>query len=663
MDPKLFGRMLLRRRRTVITAVLVVTATVFFGSLRKAPQYVATCQVQFTLTAYDPTDPDSRGYNPIGGPNDFIEYLKSPEIAQRVATQVKLPVAEIAGKVSPSVTPNTTNTFDITIADSEVTPAETTSWSRYGSRREVRAQDICNGYGQQFIAFQLEGAKQFYKTLLKQKTAQLASVRAQVEDYQAELIKRGGEGDRRNLQLVIERDTLLKTSSNLTEKIVGLQDTLTNLTDGGGRFIKPAGPGVRTGADHKKDLLFGLMVGLMFGVMIALARDYLDDTVRDKESTQRELGLPVLAALPLEEEIDGFGEPSGSTIEAARTLRATLASMGFPHEKSTLVVTSTLAKRRSTTLAALAAAVAESGRSVLVLGTDMRGGRTHEAFGIANTVGLANVIRGQIPMERAIRPAPGLDGVYVLPCGPIIGNPGELLSSEEMAMTLRRARRWADVVLLDAPPVLAAADSSILGSYADGVILVVSAGQTNRAQANEAKEQLAAAGARVLGAVLVGSDETTQRADNNYDDFGSMPTYGGWGGSGGYDAGGYVDYYAEEDALTMSAHLGPRSGSRSRAPKKVSASRPGQRPRSSAKAQTVPRNARTTGAKRKPASSASTAGRGSTTARKPASSRTNTATARKNTSAARKPASPARRTTASRSTGARTVRATVKPRR
>ncbi len=659
MDPKLFGRMLLRRRRTVITAVLVVTLTSFMGSLRKSPQYVAGCQVQFTLTAYDPTDPDSRGYNPIGSANDFIEYLKSPEIAQRVASQIKLPVAEVAGKVVPTTPANTTNTFDLTVADSAVTPEERASWARYADKPADRAQDICNGYGQQFIAFQLDGARSYYKKLLSQKTAQLASVRAQVEDYQIELIKRGGEGNRRNLQLVIERDTLLSASSSLTEKIVGLRDTLANLDDGGGRFIKPAGPGERTGADHKKDLLFGLMVGLMFGVGIALTRDYLDDTVRDKESTQRELGLPVLAALPVEEEIDGFGEPSGSIIEAARTLRATLASMGFPHEKSTLVITSTMAKRRSTTLAALAAAVAESGRSVLVLGTDMRGGSTHEAFGIANTVGLANVIRGQIPFERAIRPAPGLEGVYVMPCGPIIGNPGELLSSEEMAMTLRRARRWADVVLLDAPPVLAAADASILGAYADGVILVVSAGQTNRAQANEAKEQLAAAGGRVLGVVLVGSDETTSRADSNYDDFGSMPTYGGWGGSGGYDADGYADYYAEEDALTMSARLGPRNGSRARAPKKVSASRPGQRPRSSAKTQSVPRNARTTTARKPATPSRAKAPARATTAKSPAK-RATTATR----PTPRKTTAPARRTTARpKATSSKTVRATVTSRK
>lgn len=650
MEPKDFGRMLLRRRRTVATAMIVVAATVFFGSLRKDPQYVAACKLQFQATALDPTEDNPKSFNNTGGFQEFSDLLTSGLMAQRVADGLDLPLVQVAGKLNVSI-PATSQTFDLKVVDAAPRGREE-GFKRYTDSNGVfhpgeRAQRICNEYGKQFIAYQLQDARKVYTKLLNRKVAQAADIRRQYRDLTNRIIRKGGEADRRNLDDVVSRDALLQTLGNITQKIAGLDEVLRDGIEGGGRLLNPAGEGVRQGADTKRALMMGLMVGLMFGVGIALVREYLDDTVRDKDSAQRELGLPVLAALPLEEEMDGFGEPSGATIEAARTLRATLASMGFPHEKSMLLVTSTLAKRRSTTLASLAAAVAESGRSVLVLGTDLRGGRTHESFGVANTVGLANVVRGQIPMEKAIRPAPGMEGVYVLPCGPIIGSPGELLSSEEMAMTLRRARRWADVVLLDAPPVLAAADSSILGAYADGVILVVSAGQTNLAQANEAKEQLVAAGARVLGAVLVGTEDTQARSENGYDDFGSMPFGGGYG-SGGYDAGAGMDYYDEMDALTVTARAMPRGGARSSAPKKTAASRPGQRPK--AKTQSVPRNAKTR-----------SGSRGTVTARKPAARTASTrsgTTARK--PAARKTTTPARKTT-SRGTASRTktVRATV----
>jgi capsular exopolysaccharide synthesis family protein len=398
-----------------------------------------------------------------------------------------------------------------------------------------------------------------------------------------------------------------------SQKIEAFRNRLTTGIDGGSTVSAYAGPGQPIGADHKKDFMIAIIVGLMFGIGIALLREYLDDTVRDKDSTQRELGIPVLASLPESEAIDGMDGPSSQTLEAARTLRATLASMGVPNERSMLLITSSLAKGRSATLVSLASALAESGRSVLVIGSDFRGARTHEAFGVSNTSGLANVIRGQVAFERAIRPAPGVEGVYVMPCGPVIGNPGELLSSEEMAMTLARARRWADVVLLDAPPVLAAADSSILGAYADGVILVVSAGRTNRHQAIEAKEQLIAAGARMLGSVLVGSDDPAQQQDGYGDEMSNVMPF--WGnGYGGGNSDPYEDWYSDE-VLTASARTTPRqrTATRREPPKKISASRPRQKPKDEVTVR-VPKNgvkSRTNGARTK-----ASAGRSTTTTKR-----------------------------------------------
>jgi hypothetical protein len=182
-----------------------------------------------------------------------------------------------------------------------------------------------------------------------------------------------------------------------------------------------------------------------------------------------------------------------------------------------------------------------------------------------------------------------MDGVYVLPSGPIASNPGELLSSEEMAFVLRRARRWADVVLLDAPPVLSAADSSILGAYADAVVLVLAAGRTNRAQATEAKDQLVAAGAQVLGVVLIGSDESARGDRGN--DLDISLGGGAFGGWDAYESSSYGQWY--EEPVTASARMEPRAPARSRAPrKKTAAAAPGQRP-ARQKEPAVPRNART----------------------------------------------------------------------
>ncbi|MCA1829906.1 MAG: polysaccharide biosynthesis tyrosine autokinase [Actinobacteria bacterium] len=574
----------------MLTALAVVMFFGAFASFKKQPQYVAQCQIHFGVILADPSDPESKPIDEIGSIFSQLNFLKSDKIAletsQRLTGMDAMTPPEIQARIANlqvvSAANGPTQDMSYQIADSH--------WNAPpGVAPGQRAADVCNAVAQSYIQYQKDFASTFFQKRLKQNQLSWNQTNAQLQPVlnrlaQLNLRITAQQGSAQDLaQMAVEResvkvqgDALLASRNTYQQKIEAFRNQLANGIDGGSQLSIPAGPGVPIGADHKKDLIIALIVGLMFGIGITILREYLDDTVRDKESTQRELGIPVLANLPESESIDGLDGPSSQTLESARTLRATLASMGVPQDKNVILVTSTLAKSRTAVLTSLASAFAESGRSVLVLGSDLRSARTHEGFGVANTVGLANVIRGQSAFERAIRPAPGVDGVYVMPCGPVIGNPGELLSSEEMALLLARARRWADVVLLDAPPVLAAADSSILGAYADGVVLVVSAGRTNRHQAIEAKEQLIAAGARVLGAVLVGAEDSAQSTDDFGGDMGNVMPF--WGG--GYEQNAYEDWYSEE-VVSASARMTPRprQATRREPPKKISAASPRQKPR------------------------------------------------------------------------------------
>jgi capsular exopolysaccharide synthesis family protein len=658
VEPKDFGRVLLRRKATVITAITIVMMAAFFASSRKEPLYVSSCKIAIEAIAYDPTEPNSRPFNNIGGPGDYRQVLLGDDVTSRAAALLDLPLEYVAVRAVDQVQ-GTDNTFQITIArpapkigddDFERYSADDPDTETDESNPGLRSAEVCNATMQAYVDYNLDQARTWYTKLMRQKEAQRDALAAEVRTYE-ELI--AVEGEARSADLIIQKNGLLQVLGETAQQVAAIRNIIKTGIEGGGRVVQVAGPGAAASTGLGRDLMMGLMIGLMSGIAIAFVREYMDDTVKDKESTQRELGLPVLAGIPAIDDIDGLDEPSTGTIDAARSLRATLASLGFPHEKQMLMITSTLAKRRATTLASLAAAVAESGRSVLVIGSDLRSGRTHEAFGIANTVGLANVVRGQVPFERAIRPAPGIEGVYVMPCGPIIGNPGELLSSEAMAMTLRRARRWADVVLLDAPPVLAAADASILGAYADGVVLVLSAGQTNRQQANEAKEQLIAAGARVLGAVLVGTDETSRE---HHDDH-TLNGFGDWGGYGGmYDQSQFAQpayddgWLGEDEVISMTAYTAPRpQRRRTTPPKKISASRPGQAPKRKREPSAPKggvRTARSNGARK------------ASTTRSKGSSKTSTArktTARKTTARKTTARKPTTRKTPSKTTTKRTT--------
>ncbi|MFP5224439.1 MAG: hypothetical protein ACLGH3_02600, partial [Actinomycetota bacterium] len=628
-------------------ATLIVLMTVVYGSLRRTPVFVAQCEVLFQGVSYDPSNKDNQDVEPFGSIETNMDIISGPQVAQLTADKLKLPIFEVAGKVNVSLKEGT-QIFLLQVADSasatDIDPAS-------------RSAELCNAFGESYIQYRRDEARDVFKqTLLRIENDQL-STQEQIEEASEELREAQKTGDGTIITPKLNTfNNLVLMKGELDRRHTAIASQLRFGIYGAGKMNRYAGPGVAVGADLQRSIMLGLIVGLMFGVGIALIREYMDDTVKDKESTQRELGLPVLANLPAAGDLEGLDGPPAATIEAARTLRATLSSLGFPHDKRMLMVASSLSKRRSTTIAALAGAVAESGRSVLVIGSDLRSGRTHESFGIANTVGLANVVRGQVPLQKAIRPAPGLEGVFVLPCGPIIGSPGEILSSESMAFVLREAREWADVVLLDAPPVLAAADASILGAYADGVIMVVSAGRTNRAKAHEAKEQLVAAGARVMGAVLIGGDDERDRDGlDEFDDLGGMPMSNGYAayGQSAMSGGQGGDWYGD-DVITMTARTAPRSASQRRAPaKKVSAAGVQTRPTRQSET-SVPRSARTTTSQR------ATAGRSTAPKRKPAAKKTTTTrkpAARK--PAARKPA--AKKATATRKPAAKKVTATRKP--
>jgi capsular exopolysaccharide synthesis family protein len=107
-----------------------------------------------------------------------------------------------------------------------------------------------------------------------------------------------------------------------------------------------------------------------------------------------------------------------------------------------------------------------------------------------------------------------VDGLFFLPAGALPPNPSELLGGSQMRTTLDALAREYDIVILDSPPVHAAADALILGAAADGVILVLRAGHTERESAQDALHRLRVVNARVVGAVLNDPDR-------------KVPSYGG----------------------------------------------------------------------------------------------------------------------------------------
>lgn len=199
-------------------------------------------------------------------------------------------------------------------------------------------------------------------------------------------------------------------------------------------------------------------------------------------------------------------DPRSPAAEAYRTLRTNIDFSGLDRSIHALLVTSVApVEGKSLTLANLAVAMAQGDKRTILVDADLRRPTLHTLFGLNNDKGLTSLfIDAKGPIEPALKDVK-VPNLQVLTSGPLPPNPAELLGSQRMLDVIAALKQRADIILFDAPPVIAVTDAAVLGKRVDGVVLVVDAGQTRREHARRAKEQLEKLNIRIVGAVLNGA--------------------------------------------------------------------------------------------------------------------------------------------------------------
>lgn len=194
-------------------------------------------------------------------------------------------------------------------------------------------------------------------------------------------------------------------------------------------------------------------------------------------------------------------DPKSQVAEAFRTLRTNLQFSALDRELRSLLVTSAgPGEGKSTVITNLAVAVAQSGKSVILVDADLRKPVIHKRFGLGNDVGLTNIlVHG--PAESVLQDV-GIANLQVVTSGPIPPNPAEMLDSGMMEKTRDFLKEKADIVLFDCPPVVAVTDAALLSRKMDGVLLVVQLGSVEREAARRAKTLLENVQAPLLGLVI-----------------------------------------------------------------------------------------------------------------------------------------------------------------
>lgn len=206
---------------------------------------------------------------------------------------------------------------------------------------------------------------------------------------------------------------------------------------------------------------------------------------------------------------------SSRVAESYRVLRTNIQFTSLDKPIKTILMTSTApGEGKSTTTANLAIAFAQTGSRVLVIDADLRRPTMHKAFRVTNPLGLTNLLMQSVAVDIAIRDV-GVPNLRLVTSGPIPPNPSEVLGSVRMRELIKELSQAFDYIIIDSPPTLAVADSAILSSIVDGVVLVVAADEVSVDKAHKAKAQLEGVKANILGVVLNGL-ENDSREDYYY---------------------------------------------------------------------------------------------------------------------------------------------------
>lgn len=195
-------------------------------------------------------------------------------------------------------------------------------------------------------------------------------------------------------------------------------------------------------------------------------------------------------------------DPKSPMAEAFRVLRTNIQFASFDKPMRTISLTSAgPGEGKTTTVANLGVALAQSGARVIVVDGDLRRPALHKLFRLPRGAGLSSVLLGRAGLEEVLQDT-GIEGLQLLASGPVPPNPSEMLASNAFNALLQQLTGRADYIVIDSPPVVAVADASIIAAKVDGVLLAVQLGVVAKPMAIRAKEQLATAKANLLGMVL-----------------------------------------------------------------------------------------------------------------------------------------------------------------
>jgi capsular exopolysaccharide synthesis family protein len=486
------GLRLVRRHAWVIAcAAAMTTAAAFAVSASQAPKYEASAQVVLRSAGGAPTT------------------TGTPSAPERVA-QTEADVARLRAVVARVLGNARVSAITSFLEDSSVEPrsdADVLDF-RVRAREPARAARLATVYARAYVSYR--------------RTLDRTDVDRELRDVNSRLNRLDASGQPDGAA----RTNLLERRAELTR--------ISALTSLPSSLVNPAADATRVGPRTRLNVALGLVLGLLLGFGLALARDALDPRVRSGDEVATLLSASILGWVPAAPRrrrdgrsalLDAYSWES----ERFRIMRADiqLAAAELDPPARTFVVTSAIERETKTFVATnLAAAFATAGQRVVLINVDPRQPSLERALGIDERPGLTNVVEGSARLRDVARTidVTGLGrghagssrnsrgALALVPAGPPPANPAAFLRDPSFETVLAGVKASADVVIVHAPPMLAAEDARILCARLESLLVVIDASDARRPVLRSLARALSSCRPRLLGVVLAGIDDEAEVA-------------------------------------------------------------------------------------------------------------------------------------------------------
>ena len=428
----------------------------------------------------------------------YAELLHRRSVLEEVITNLDLKIGPEALDRQITINPvRDTNLLVLTVQDTD----------------PQRAADIANEVVRVFIAQNLQSQTEEYAETLDNLQAGMSDIEEDITRTEDSIKKLEhattpeliSERTRLEELLTQQRSTHATLLAQYEESRLAQTQTTDKVS-----IVEEALPGERAGQSTFVIGFQGVIIGIFAACGIAILIEYLRDTMKSSEELEHLLGIPTLAVIGniqtsnQSQVLVTIEKPRSPIAEAYRLLRANIEIATVDNPARTLVVTSSgPSEGKSVTAANLAIAVAQAGKQVILVDSDLRRPSLHKLFQAPNKRGITTaLLQGGQGMFSDHLSHTGIENLFLLSSGPIPPNPTELLGSQRMNEFINALKAQTDMIIFDSPPVLAVADATLLARICDATLLVVLAESTKSEAIKRAKNQIEQAGSHLLGVVL-----------------------------------------------------------------------------------------------------------------------------------------------------------------